>query len=139
MEPNLATTPVSAMPVASAAATAAIPATCSVCHQPARPEYYFCPNCGNKLQQAPLSTTMMTQAWIYLLSIVLPLICFVMVTKWPGIKYFKSTDRKTKQIGQIAWILLILSTIITIWLAYVWTQAAIQSSVNSINVDMGGY
>ena len=39
-------------------------------------------------------------------------------------------------IGTVAWILLILSTIVTIWYAYVWTQEAIQSSVSSINTDM---
>jgi hypothetical protein len=51
----------------------------------------------------------------------------------------KSSDQKTKRIGIIAWTLLILSTVVTIWLAYVWTEDAIQSSVNSINLDMSGY
>jgi hypothetical protein len=52
------------------------------------------------------------------------------------VKYFKSNDPKAKRIGEIAWVLLILSTIITIWFAYVLTQEAIQSSVNSINADL---
>src|ERR1035437_3059110 len=102
---------------------------CSVCHQPILPQYYFCPNCGTKLNQAPLSTTIQTQAWIYAFSIILPMILFIFVTKWPGMKYFKSNDPKAKQIGQIAWGLLILSTIIVIWLAYVWTQKTIQSTI----------
>lgn len=63
------------------------------------------------------------------------MIGFILVTKWRGNKYFKSQDPKAKQIGQIAWALLIISTIVTIWLAYVWTQAAIQSSIDSINAD----
>ena len=112
---------------------------CTVCHQPILPQYYFCPNCGNKINQAPLSTSIGTQAWIYAFSIILPMICFIFVTKWPGVKYYKSKDKKTHQIGQIAWALLILSTIITIWLVYVWTQHLIQSSVNSINTDFGSY
>jgi hypothetical protein len=109
---------------------------CLVCHQPIFPQYYFCPNCGTKLNSAPLSTTPQTQAWIYAFSIILPMICFIFVTKWPGIKYYKSNDPKTKQIGQIAWALLILSTIITIWIAFILTKQLIQSSVNSINSDM---
>jgi hypothetical protein len=110
---------------------------CPVCHQPILPQYYFCPNCGTKLNQAPLSTTTLDQIKLYAFSIVLPMICFLFVTKWSGTKYIKSQDPKTKQIGQIAWALLIISTIFTIYLAYVWTEKAIQSSVNSINSDFG--
>jgi hypothetical protein len=108
---------------------------CSVCHQPILSQYYFCPNCGVKLNSAPLSTTAKTQAWIYAFSVILPMICFIFVTRWPGVKYFKSNDPKARQIGKVAWTLLIFSTIITIWLVYVWTQQTIQSSINSINTD----
>ena len=111
---------------------------CPVCHQPILPQYFFCPNCGAKINSAPLSTTSGTQAWIYAFSIILPMICFIFVTKWPGMKYYKSNDLKTHRIGQIAWVLLILSTILTIWLVYIWTQQMIQSSINSINTDFGG-
>ena len=111
---------------------------CTICHQSILPEYYFCPNCGAKINTAPLSTTIQTQTWIYAFSIILPMICFIFVTKWPGMKYFKSSDPKIKRIGQIAWGLLILSTIITIWLVYIWTQQLIQSQINSINTDFGG-
>jgi hypothetical protein len=113
------------------------PNICPACHQPILPQYYFCPNCGAKINSAPLSTTVGTQAWIYAFSIVLPMILFIFVTRWPGVKYFKSLDPKAKRIGQIAWALLIISTIVTIWLVYVWTQQTIQSSINSINADFG--
>ena len=59
-----------------------------------------------------------------------------MVSKWPGITYYKSSDQKAKQIGTVAIIILTASTLLTIWLGYVWTMEAIQSSVNSINADM---
>jgi len=111
---------------------------CPTCHQPVLPQYYFCPNCGTKINEAPLSTTAGTQTLVYLFSIVLPMICFIFVTRWPGIKYYKSSDQKAHQIGQIAWALLIISTIITIGLVYMWTQQIIQSSVNSINTDFSG-
>jgi hypothetical protein len=114
-----------------------VPNLCRVCHQPILPQYYFCPNCGAKVNEPPLSTTPGTQAWIYAFSIILPMICFIFVTKWPGMKYIKSEDPKAKRIGQIAWVLIILSTCITIWLAIILTQAMIQSSISSINTDMG--
>lgn len=65
--------------------------------------------------------------------------CFIFVTKWPGLRYFRSDDPKAKQIGQIAWALLVISTIITIWLVVVWTQNYIQSTVSGINADMSGF
>jgi hypothetical protein len=109
---------------------------CSYCHQPVLPQFYYCPNCGNKLSSAALSTTPLTQAWIYAFSIVLPFICFLAVTKWPGLKYYKSQDPKAKSIGIVAWVLLILSTLVTLWLAYVWTQQILQSTISGINADM---
>jgi len=115
------------------------PNICPACHQPILPQYYFCPNCGAKLNAAPLSTTVGTQAWIYAFSIILPMILFIFMTKWPGIKYYKSNDLKAKRIGQIAWALLIISTIITIWLGFVFTQKIIQSSIDSINADFGSF
>src|ERR1035437_6063078 len=129
MEQNFNIKNVSADPVSPQA-------VCSVCHQPILPQYYFCPNCGTKINSAPLSTTVATQAWIYTLSIILPAFAFIFVKKWPGVKYFKSKDPKAKQIGQIAWTLLILSTIATIWYVTVWTQNYIQDTVKSINADM---
>ena len=112
---------------------------CTVCHQPIRPEYYFCPNCGNKLHVAPLSTSVWTQLGVYAFSAILPSICFIMVTKWPGVRYFKSTDKKTKTIGTIAIAILVISTIVTYWLAYTWTKEAIQSAFDSATADMSGY
>ena len=109
---------------------------CPVCHQPVFRQYYFCPNCGAKLKSAPLKTDGATQAMIYAFSVILPFIAFIFITRWQGVKYLKSPDKKAKQIGMIAWALLIISTIIVIWLAVVWTQNAIKASVNSINADM---
>ena len=111
---------------------------CPVCHQPTLSTYYFCPNCGAKLVSAPLPTTVGAQTKIYLFSLILPALCFLFVSHWQGVKYFKSADPKTKRIGEIAWILLILSTIITFWYAIVWTEQAAQSLSNSLNVDLSG-
>jgi len=114
-----------------------VPGTCPVCHQPVLPEYYFCPNCGKELHPPPLSISPGAQAKIYLHSIILPFLAFITVSKWQGYRYFKSDDEGAKQIGVIAISLLVLSTLLLCWLAYVWTEDAIQSSVNSINADLG--
>ena len=109
---------------------------CKTCHQPILPQYYFCPNCGTKVNEPPLSTSLTTQLGIYVFSIILPLICFIFVTKWPGNTYFKSQDPKAKQIGTIAWTLIIVSTIVTVWLGIIWTENFIQSQVAATNADL---
>ncbi len=109
---------------------------CPVCHQSVLPQFYFCPNCGNKLHAPPLSTSSTTQAWIYALSIVLPLICFLAISKWPGITYLRSQDEKARRVGIVACTLIVLSTVATIWYAYIWTEEIVQSQVAQINADM---
>jgi surface polysaccharide O-acyltransferase-like enzyme len=111
---------------------------CQVCHQPILPTYYFCPNCGVKLNSAPLSTSVATQIGIYLFSIILPSILFLFITRWPGLKYFKSNDKKTKLIGEVALTLLILSTIFTFYFTYIWTQSAMQELNNALNTSLNG-
>jgi len=111
---------------------------CQVCHQSILPTYYFCPNCGAKLISAPLSTSVATQIGIYLFSIILPSILFLFITRWPGLKYFKSNDKKTKLIGEVALTLLILSTIFTFYFSYVWTLGTIQSLTDKLNAELGG-
>jgi hypothetical protein len=113
------------------------PLICEVCHQSILPQYYFCPNCGTKLNSAPLAVTATAQTGLYLWSAVLPMILFIGITKWKGVKYLKSKDQKTKTIGAVACAILLLSTIFTIWYAYAWTQNLIQSTVESINTDFG--
>ena len=115
----------------------AAPHICPYCHQPVLLQYYFCPNCGTKLSSAPLSTTPLAQAGIYAFSIILPMICFLAVTKWPGPKYYRSGDPKAKLIGAIAWVLLILSTAVTFWFAYTWAQDTLQSLGSSLNSAIG--
>lgn len=108
---------------------------CPFCHQPISQDYYFCPNCGKGLKQASLPTDINTQIKLYAFSIILPMIAFLFVTRWQGIRYFKSEDPKAKQIGQIACVLLFLSTIFTIWYSVVWTQNFVKSQVDSMNAD----
>jgi hypothetical protein len=113
------------------------PPPCTTCHQKTLPEYYFCPNCGNKLASAPLSTSFLTQVGIYLLSIILPSLCFLFITKWPAMKYVRSLDPKAQRIGKIAWFLLIASTIFTFWYAYIVTQKMMQTLNSAINTSIG--
>ena len=102
------------------------PMICPKCHQPVLPTAYFCSNCGEKLSEPPLSTTMGAKAWIYASSIILPMLCFLTVKYWPGFKYARSNDPSAKRIGYIAIALMLISTIVTFWLAAVVFQQMMQ-------------
>jgi hypothetical protein len=106
---------------------------CPRCHFPVKPEYYFCPNCGAKLSEAPMGTGVVDQLLLYAFSIILPWIAYLAITKWQGIKYLRSPDTRAKQIGLIALVLLVVSSIVAVWLTTVWIQGYIQQSLNDVN------
>jgi hypothetical protein len=108
---------------------------CPQCHLPVKPEYYYCPNCGKNLREAVplLPTDMLSQILLYGFSIVLPIIFYLAITKWQGIKYIRSSDPKAKQMGYIALALLIISSVIFFWWSIVQLQGYVQSSLNDVN------
>jgi hypothetical protein len=114
-------------------------AICQTCHQPVLASYYFCPNCGTKLNAPPLPTSIAAQIGLYLFSIILPVICYLAITKWQGYKYSRSKDPKTRNIGLIAWALLIVSSVITFWYATVWVEQQIQASTNAVTAELNDY
>ena len=116
--------------------TSITPSICSICHQPTLPTYYFCPNCGVALSSAPLSTSFGRQLWIYFFSLILPSLCFLFISKWPGVKYFRSNDRKAKIIGIIAWLLLLGSTVGTFWYVIYITRKIVNQTMESVHADM---
>ena len=81
---------------------------CPFCQVNTSSEDYFCPNCGKKIREKPLSNSIGKQINIYLFSLLFPPLGL-----WPGIKYLKQKDSKLKKIGVIAIVLTILSFIIT--------------------------
>jgi len=84
---------------------------------------YFCPVCGKKLKEKPLTTTFSKQLWIYLVSFFLPPLGI-----WPAVKYIRAPDEKSKRIGWAAIILTIISVLITIRLT--------MSFINSFNKQL---
>lgn len=120
----------------AAANSAEHPGVCPVCHQPVLPNYYFCPNCGAKVHDPPLSTTPLTQLGLYAFSIVLPIICYLLISKWKGIVYLRSKDERAREVGVIACCLLALSTFATFYYAYVWTEEALQQATSQVNQEL---
>ena len=84
---------------------------CKFCNFSVLETYYFCPNCGKKLKNPPLSTSLSKQLGIYAISVFLPPLGII-----PAIKYLMSNERHAKVVGIIALILTIISTYISIML-----------------------
>ena len=111
---------------------------CPQCHQSVLPTYYFCPNCGKKLNEPALDTGFWKEAWIYVFAAILPIICFLAIGYWPALKYVQSKDPKARQIGIIGIVVLLISTAITFWLSVQWLNGLVQSSINSVGNIGGG-
>ena len=101
---------------------------------------YFCPNCGKKLSEhePELSTSIGAQILLYGFSIVLPIICYLAITKWEGIKYARSDDPKAQQMGWIAIALLVISSIVVIWWTTEWINSFIQAQTSTAGLSAYG-
>lgn len=131
--------PQAAIPTPPAPAAVVIPPLlCPQCHQPVKPEYYFCPNCGKKLSEPGLSTTLASQLWLYAFSLVLPFLGYLAISYWQGIKYARSDDPQAQRIGWIAIGLLTLSSIYVIWQATVWINSFIQAQTSTAGLSAFG-
>lgn len=119
--------------------TPVMPMICQQCHQVVLPSYYFCPNCGKKLAEPGLSTTLASQLWLYAFSLVLPFLGYLAISYWQGIKYARSEDPKAQQIGWIAIALLTISSIYVIWQATVWIDGFIQAQTSTAGLSSFGF
>jgi len=108
---------------------------CPQCHLPVRPEYYFCPNCGQKLHVPPLSTSATSQVLLYLFSAVLPFIAYLAIMKWQGVSYIRSSDPRARTIGWIALGILVVSSVLVFWWTTMWVNQQISAALN----DVGNY
>ena len=101
---------------------------CAACQSPILDTFNFCPVCGKKIKEPPVSTSIGKQIGIYLLSIFLPPLGL-----FPGIKYLLQSNGKAQIIGAIALVLTFLSIAISVWLTI-----GIMNQVNGfINSNIG--
>lgn len=95
---------------------------CSSCHASVSPTENFCPQCGTKLKELPLSTSVGRQAFIYLIS-------FFLAPFGLGyaFKYLKQPNPEARRVGIVVIILTILSIVLMIWLTNAFTSWEYQS------------
>lgn len=109
---------------------------CKFCGQAVLTNYYFCPYCGKKLIEPPI--TAFKEICVYLLSVFLPPLGL-----WPGIKYLLQKNTKAKRVGSVAIVLTIISTVVTLWLSVVAFNGLSQTINSQLNQsqlqNMEGY
>ena len=103
---------------------------CKFCGQTVLSNYYFCPYCGKKLIEPPI--TALKEISVYLLSVFLPPLGL-----WPGIRYLSQKNEKAKRVGTIAIILTIISIIVTICLSIGLVNNISQSVSSQMNQYQG--
>jgi DNA-directed RNA polymerase subunit RPC12/RpoP len=107
---------------------------CSKCKQSISAQDYFCPNCGKKIKDKPLSTTIARQFLVYILSISLPPLGL-----WPAVGYLKQKDEKSRMIGFIAIALTLISAGVTIWLTLTFMSTFNQQLNQQLNGSLNLY
>ncbi len=101
---------------------------CPFCSSLIDSSAFFCPTCGKNVKEKPLSTSILSQIGLYAVSILLP----PLFIGWT-IKYLKSADQKTKQIGILSLILTTLSLIIGVWISIAFAKTLTQSVNQQLN------
>ena len=90
---------------------------CPFCSKQIDPRDYFCPNCGKKVREKPVSTGFWGLAALFGVSLLAPPFGLGLT-----MRYVKSADQKAKTMGWISLVLTISTLVIFSWWGIVWAQ-----------------
>ncbi|MFA6016774.1 MAG: zinc ribbon domain-containing protein [Patescibacteria group bacterium] len=82
---------------------------CPICHFKVQADWFFCPNCAKELKEKIPEISIPKQILIYLVSFFLA----PLGLGW-GLKYIRSKDSKTRNIGIISIVLTVVSIILMV-------------------------
>lgn len=104
--------------------------TCRYCSQPITTFDYFCPSCGKKLKEKPISTEFWPLVWLFVLSLFFPPFGL-----GKTIRYIRSEDEKAKVMGWLSLIVTVVAIIVTIWIS----KTAMDNVNKQINTQLENY
>ena len=106
---------------------------CPFCNNKIDAKAFYCPICGKKVREKPVSTKFWPVALLFFLSIFLPPLNIGLT-----IRYMKSADHKAKTIGKIS-LFVMTAVIVVACIAAYYTTKYVSDQVNSqINQEMKG-
>lgn len=103
--------------------------TCRFCNAPISREDFFCPHCGKKLREKPVSTELAPLVWLFVLSALLPPFGFGLT-----LRYIRSDDDMAKKLGWISLFVTSFALLITLWLS----KVIVDSIAQQLNQQMQG-
>lgn len=106
---------------------------CKFCQNPISQTYFFCPYCGKKLRQPPLSTSGGKQIGIYLVAVFFPIFSIV-----PGIRYINQADSKSKTVGIVTLLLTGISLLLNVYFVFILIDYFKQLLNSPLLFDTGG-
>lgn len=103
---------------------------CKYCSLPVTPVDYFCPNCGKKLKDKPVSIGFWALVWLFGLSAFAPPFGIGLT-----IKYMRAEDEQARTLGWISLVVTLVALIVTILL----TKTLMENLNQQINSQMQNY
>lgn len=103
---------------------------CKFCNLPITRADYFCPNCGKKLKDKPVSMSFWPLIWLFVLSSVLPPLGILLT-----IRYIKSEDERARTVGWISLVVTVVALIVTLLIS----KSLLDSVNQQINTQLQNY
>ena len=88
------------------------PVVCQYSSFPVTDENYFCPHCGKKLKDKPVSIGTWAIVWLFVLSVLLPPLGIGLT-----MRYIKADEESTRTIGWISLLVTVVSLMVAIWIS----------------------
>ena len=98
---------------------------CKYCSLPISREDFFCPHCGKKLKEKPVSLGIWSLLWLLILSTLVPPFGIGLT-----IRYIRAEDKRARTIGWISLIITIVALVATVWIS-IGLMDSINQQVNS--------
>ncbi len=100
---------------------------CRYCGATIFPNVYYCPNCGKKLKNPPLSTSISAQIKVYTFAVLLPPLGII-----PAVRYLVSKEKHAKTVGIITLVLTIIMTYIS-YVLFIQIMGSYNKSMSQFN------
>jgi len=103
--------------------------SCPFCNSKIDSMAFFCPVCGKKVRETPVSNGIGGQLVLYLMAIFLPPFNFPLT-----MRYLRSSDQMSKKIGWISLIIMIISLVVISWSTFVFVRSISSQVDQQLNI-----
>ena len=99
---------------------------CKYCSLPISREDFFCPHCGKKLKDKPVSLGILSLSWLFILSTLVPPFGIGLT-----IRYIRAEDERARIIGWVSLGITVFALVTTVWIS-IGLMNTINQQMNSV-------